>query len=104
MGWGLRNRVASAVRGTNGVPDDFITAAVLLVNNIVAWDGPDFEGKAITIEALDDLDPDLGDAVLKRITEINGVVADSKNSTADTAPPPQANAAKTSKTVSARTS
>lgn len=85
MGWGIRNRVASAVRGTNGVPDDFSTATALLVHNIVAWEGPDFEGKAITTEALDDLDPDLGDAVLKRITEVNGVVADSKKSTADTA-------------------
>lgn len=78
MGWGIRNRVTSAAAsiatsGGEARPDFDIGAyrnALLLVN-ILAWSGPDLDGKPITQDTIDDLDPVLGEAVYDKIGELN---------------------------------
>jgi hypothetical protein len=78
MGWGVRNRVNSAATQIGGTGGDMSSSVdigayrnALLLVNILAWDGPDLGGKAITQDALDDLDPDLGERVYDRIGELN---------------------------------
>lgn len=90
MGWGVRNRVIRDAMGPDGTPDDFTAATALLLHSIVAWEGPDFDGKPITMAALDDLDPDLGDRLLAVVREQNAGVLDPKASTNGTAPLPAA--------------
>lgn len=76
MGFGVRNRVLSAAAkgmtpGKSPEMDIGAYNTALLLNNIVAWRGPDLDGVPISEAGLDDLDMALGDLVLAKITELN---------------------------------
>lgn len=76
MGFGLRNKVLSAATHmVAGSEDASIDVGAynnaVLFHNIVAWSGPDLDTTPISMAALDDLDPDLGDAALTKILELN---------------------------------
>lgn len=75
MGFGVRNRAKSAGmrividdKGkANPVFDFAMQQTALLFHNLLFWSGPDLDGVPLTIEALDDLDPDLADRALDEI-------------------------------------
>lgn len=79
MGFGVRNRAKSAGmrividdKGkANPVFDFAMQQTSLLFHNLLFWSGPDLDGVPLTIEALDELDPDLADRALDEINTRN---------------------------------
>lgn len=75
MNFGTRKRVEGAAIkvGTNGAtvsPDVGLWQLALLAFNITRWDGPLLQGKYISIDTIENLDPALDDLMERALEEI----------------------------------
>jgi hypothetical protein len=106
LGFGRRNKTLQTAVELGGDPANvegtagaWMTAS--LYHRIVAWEGPDLDGVPITLAALDDLDPDLGDLAVAKIGELQSEGAVDPNSiTTPSAPGTEARQASESPAVS----
>lgn len=79
VGFGIRNQAVGDAGGNGQINNGrYLTA--LLRYSIVSWSGPDLDGRPVDYEALDELDPALGDMALVELQKRNpGLFPDTPN-------------------------